>query len=60
MKIFMFTRRRIEVEKLIVDAETEEEARKIIENEGDYDCIDTDDEEVIPNTLTLINVQECD
>lgn len=60
MKIFMFTRRRIEVEKLIVDAETEEEARKIIEDEGDYDCIDTDDEEVIPNTLTLINVQECE
>lgn len=60
MKIFMFTRRRIEVEKLIVDAETEEEARKIIEDEGDYDCIDTDDEEVIPNTLTLINVQELD
>lgn len=60
MKIFIFTRRRIEVEKLIVDAETEEEARKIIEDEGDYDCIDTDDEEVIPNTLTLINVQECE
>ncbi len=60
MKTFIFTRKVIEIEKLVVDAETEEEARKIIENNGDYDCIDTDDDEIIPDTLTLIKVYDDD
>ncbi len=58
MKTFIFTRKRIELEWLVVDAQTEKEARKIIENNGDYECFDSEDLEVLPNTLTLDSIQE--